>query len=190
MCWLQWFCSWNTRYIYLSIESQSQNSNHQVVQDNLEAVLGMEHSSYPCCCTNFVCIHLFKKKIQYILNINSVANVREWIQIYLYLTWSFWFRSWFTIYWRKVGTDLFFCWEEHWIWTFIQVPAKSSLTIRAIKELSTVPWMCNNSCWVGMAIRYHINWKKKYQTKLNSAFIYFEVFFISIGYDNEDSSLT
>lgn len=32
--------------------------------------------------------------------------------------------------------------------------------------------------------------KKKYQTKLNSAFIYFEVFFISIGYDNEDSSLT
>lgn len=119
MCWLQWFCSCNTRCIYLSIERQSQNSNHQVAPHNLEAVLGMEHSSYPCYCTNFVCIHLFEKKIQYTLNIKSVANVREWIHINFYLTWSFRFRSWFTIYCRKVRTDLFLRWVKHWIWTFI-----------------------------------------------------------------------
>lgn len=119
MCWLQWFCSCNTRCIYLSIERQSQNSNHQVAPHNLETVMCMEHSSYPCCCTNFVCIHLFEKKIQYTLNIKSVANVREWIHINFYLTWSFRFRSWFTIYCRKVRTDLFLRWVKHWIWTFI-----------------------------------------------------------------------
>lgn len=77
MCWLQWFCSCNTRCIYLSIERQSQNSNHQVAPHNLEAVLGMEHSSYPCYCTNFVCIHLFEKKKYNTLLISKALQMYE-----------------------------------------------------------------------------------------------------------------
>lgn len=42
----------------------------------------------------------------------------------------------------------------------------------------------------GNKISHQLEKKIKYQTKLNSAFIYFEVFFSSMGYDNEDSSLT